>query len=255
MTPRSRQYGQPMMIDLADCDALLPSVFDIRPNRDFNADHRPYLFNSALISLSVLLGRILKAVYSPSGFSFPLFSVASSGDSSDTFFNSFLRSWYLDVVGERCERARLGFSCVSSLSSLLFQASFRRMTLILAATDGLTDYQKSSNSRDQRRRHQNKVSRDFTNAIQTADLRIGILYTPGYLHLLYIPVRFLYTRPFMRISFQLPERFASLSVGAQQWSVVEGQARQAIEWVDKHESCLEGWFVGTYSFFVCSLIQ
>lgn len=77
----------------------------------------------------------------------------------------------------------------------------------------------------------------------------------GYLHLLYIPVRFLYTRPFMRISFQLPERFASLSVGAQQWSVVEGQARQAIEWVDKHESCLEGWFVGIYSFFICSLIQ
>jgi hypothetical protein len=62
------QYGQPMMIDLADCDALLPSVFDIRPNSDFNSDHRPYLFNSALISLSVLLGRILKAVYSPSGF-------------------------------------------------------------------------------------------------------------------------------------------------------------------------------------------
>ena len=55
-----------MMIDLADCDTLLPSVFDIRPNRDFNSDHRPYLFNSALISLSVLLGRILKAVYSPS---------------------------------------------------------------------------------------------------------------------------------------------------------------------------------------------
>lgn len=77
----------------------------------------------------------------------------------------------------------------------------------------------------------------------------------GFLHLLYIPVRFLITRPFMRISFQLPERFANLSVGAQQWSIVESEARQAIEWVDKHESCLEGWMVGIYSAFICSLIQ
>ena len=55
-----------MMIDLADCDCLLPSVFDIRPNLEFDAERRPYLFNSALISLSILLGRILKMVYSPS---------------------------------------------------------------------------------------------------------------------------------------------------------------------------------------------
>lgn len=55
-----------MMIDLADCDCLLPSVFDIRPNVEFDAENRPYAFNSALISLSILLGRILKLVYSPS---------------------------------------------------------------------------------------------------------------------------------------------------------------------------------------------
>jgi hypothetical protein len=60
------QYGQPMMIDLADCDCLLPSVFDIRPNLEFDSENRPYAFNSALISLSILLGRILKLVYSPS---------------------------------------------------------------------------------------------------------------------------------------------------------------------------------------------
>ncbi|GAA5829418.1 hypothetical protein JCM3766R1_001091 [Sporobolomyces carnicolor] len=176
-------YGQPMMIDLADCDTLLPSVFDIRPNRDFNSDHRPYLFNSALISLSVLLGRILKAVYSPTGI-----LMLSEKDAKELV--SDLAAW-VDGLPEE----------------LKFEGP-----------------EKSSPEQ-------------------------------GYLHLLYIPVRFLYTRPFMRISFQLPERFASLSVGAQQWSVVEGQARQAIEWVDKHESCLEGWFVGIYSFFICSLIQ
>lgn len=90
---------------------------------------------------------------------------------------------------------------------------------------------------------------DHTNKWVTAS------YGAGFLHLLYIPVRFLITRPFMRISFQLPERFASLSVGTQHWSIVEAEAREAIEWVDKNESCLEGWFVGTYAFFICSLIQ
>ncbi|GAA6062132.1 hypothetical protein JCM10212_003167 [Sporobolomyces blumeae] len=176
-------YGQPMMIDLADCDALLPSVFDIRPNRNFNADHRPYLFNSALISLSVLLGRILKAVYSPTG---------------------------ILMLSEK-----EGKALVSDLA---------------AWVDGLPEelkFEGPENSSPEQ----------------------------GFLHLLYIPVRFLITRPFMRISFQLPERFSSLSVGTQQWSVVEAEARQAIEWVDKHESCLEGWFVGIYAFFICSLIQ
>lgn len=36
---------------------------------------------------------------------------------------------------------------------------------------------------------------------------------------------------------------------------LESEARDAIEWVDKNESCLEGWFVGIYAFFVCSLVQ
>lgn len=79
--------------------------------------------------------------------------------------------------------------------------------------------------------------------------------SPGFLHLLYIPVRFLVTRPFMRISFQLPERFSNVSVGIEQWSHLEQEARETIEWVDQNESCLEGWFVGLYSFFVCSLVQ
>ncbi|GJN87202.1 hypothetical protein Rhopal_000147-T1 [Rhodotorula paludigena] len=176
-------YGQPMMIDLADCDTMLPSVFDIRPNLEFDAQRRPYLFNSALISLSILLGRILKAVYSPTGI-----MLLSEKDAMS--LRNDLEAWVSGLPEE-----------------LRFQGP-----------DKSTPEQ-------------------------------------GFLHLLYIPVRFLITRPFMRISFQLPERFAALSVGTQQWSTVEHEARLAIEWVDKNESCLEGWFVGTYAFFICSLIQ
>lgn len=77
----------------------------------------------------------------------------------------------------------------------------------------------------------------------------------GFLNLLYIPVRFLITRPFMRISFQLPERFSKISVGIEQWSQLESEAREAIEWTDRNESCLEGWFFGIYGFFISALIQ
>lgn len=55
-----------MMIDLADCDTMLPSVHDIRPALPFNAEQRPFMFNGAVLSLSILLGRILKGIYSPS---------------------------------------------------------------------------------------------------------------------------------------------------------------------------------------------
>jgi len=118
------------------------------------------------------------------------------------------------------------------------------------------DFQKNSNSKVLRNLQLNKVSSSgFVEFSESVAKTWRPSSLAGFLHLLYIPVRFLITRPFMRISFQLPERFANLSVGAQQWSIVESEARQAIEWVDKHESCLEGWMVAVYSFFICSLIQ
>ncbi|BGP14339.1 hypothetical protein JCM10213v2_002286 [Rhodosporidiobolus nylandii] len=176
-------FGQPMMIDLADCDTMLPSVFDVRPGREVDSENRPYLFNSALISLSILLGRVLKAIYSPTGI-----MLLSEKDAKGLVDD--LAAWQDGLPAE-----------------LRFQGP-----------------EKSTSEQ-------------------------------GFLHLLYIPVRFLITRPFMRLSFALPERFASVSVGTQRWSAVEAEAREAIEWVDRNESCLEGWFAGTYAFFICSLIQ
>jgi hypothetical protein len=37
LTLLASQYGQPMIIDLSDCDTMLPSVFDIRPNLEFGS--------------------------------------------------------------------------------------------------------------------------------------------------------------------------------------------------------------------------
>ncbi|KAM0788470.1 hypothetical protein ACM66B_001603 [Microbotryomycetes sp. NB124-2] len=175
-------YGQPMMIDLGDCDTMLPSVHDIRPGQPVNAEQRPFLFNGALLSLSILLGRILKGIYSPTGI-----LTLSAEDATSLIAD--LASWVENLPDE-----------------LRFQ---------------------------------------------------GLKSSPeqGFLHLLYIPVRFLVTRPFMRISFQLPERFANVSVGTVAWAKVETESREAIEFVDKNEQILEGWFVGIYGFFICSLVQ
>ena len=95
------------MIDLADCDCLLPSVFDIRPNLEFDAERRPYLFNSALISLSILLGRILKMVYSPSRLTTKcVCDVAEIGATL---------SWYYGSLGGRRGETTRGSGQVSIL--------------------------------------------------------------------------------------------------------------------------------------------
>ncbi|KAF8559642.1 hypothetical protein OG21DRAFT_1549617 [Imleria badia] len=55
----SLTYGHPYMIDVQDCDARLPSSGD--PND---------VYMDELVRLSVILGRVLKTIYSPSGLMF-----------------------------------------------------------------------------------------------------------------------------------------------------------------------------------------
>ncbi|EPQ58008.1 hypothetical protein GLOTRDRAFT_136812 [Gloeophyllum trabeum ATCC 11539] len=52
----SLAYGHPFMIDVQDCDARLPSSGD--PND---------LYMDEMVRLSIILGRVLKTIYSPSG--------------------------------------------------------------------------------------------------------------------------------------------------------------------------------------------
>ncbi|KAF8635521.1 hypothetical protein AX17_003906 [Amanita inopinata Kibby_2008] len=55
----SLAYGHPYMIDVQDCDARLPSSGDYSD-----------LYLDELVRLSVILGRVLKTIYSPSGLTF-----------------------------------------------------------------------------------------------------------------------------------------------------------------------------------------
>ncbi|OCB84325.1 hypothetical protein A7U60_g9005 [Sanghuangporus baumii] len=55
----SLTYGHPYMIDVEDCDACLPSSGD--PNDQYTAE---------LLRLSLILGRVLKTIYGPSGITY-----------------------------------------------------------------------------------------------------------------------------------------------------------------------------------------
>jgi hypothetical protein len=60
--------GLPMLIDITDCDCLLPSPYEITSNPDGTTawhitEHQPYAILTEHLKLSILLGRVLKCVY------------------------------------------------------------------------------------------------------------------------------------------------------------------------------------------------
>ncbi|KDQ18055.1 hypothetical protein BOTBODRAFT_155106 [Botryobasidium botryosum FD-172 SS1] len=58
-------FGHPFMIDVHDCDVRLPTPED--PATEETRLTQPCLFLGELVKLSILLGRVLKAIYSPTG--------------------------------------------------------------------------------------------------------------------------------------------------------------------------------------------
>lgn len=67
----SISLGHPLAIDLTDCDVRLPSPFEIlRYPSDLPAVpgvDRPFAFNTEMLKLSILFGRVMKTIYSPTG--------------------------------------------------------------------------------------------------------------------------------------------------------------------------------------------
>ncbi|CED82542.1 Zn(2)-C6 fungal-type DNA-binding domain [Phaffia rhodozyma] len=62
--------GVPILIDLHDCDVLLPDPFEVPlPDRisDPACQGAPYLFLSEFLKLSILLGKVTKTIYGPMG--------------------------------------------------------------------------------------------------------------------------------------------------------------------------------------------
>ncbi|CAO1638625.1 unnamed protein product [Sympodiomycopsis kandeliae] len=63
--------GHPLAIDLTDCDVRLPSPFEVlRYSTDLPSlpgNDRPFVFNTEMLKLSILFGRVQKTIYSPTG--------------------------------------------------------------------------------------------------------------------------------------------------------------------------------------------
>lgn len=68
---QSISLGHPMMIDLTDCDVRLPSPYEIlRSSNDLPSDpstDRPFAYNTEMLKLTILFGRVMKTIYSPTG--------------------------------------------------------------------------------------------------------------------------------------------------------------------------------------------
>jgi len=64
--------GIPLLVDLLDCDVLLPAPYDII--RDAEPGSWPvepsYMALSEHLKLSILVGRVLKTIYSPTGLKY-----------------------------------------------------------------------------------------------------------------------------------------------------------------------------------------
>lgn len=61
--------GIPLLVDLLDCDVLLPAPYDIQPDTEPSAwpVEANFLALSEHLKLSILIGRVLKTIYSPTG--------------------------------------------------------------------------------------------------------------------------------------------------------------------------------------------
>ncbi|WVQ70549.1 hypothetical protein IAR50_000068 [Cryptococcus sp. DSM 104548] len=61
--------GAPLTIDLLDCDVLLPMAYTIDPDQDASTwqINQEYVGLAEHLKLSILMGRVLKTIYSPTG--------------------------------------------------------------------------------------------------------------------------------------------------------------------------------------------
>jgi hypothetical protein len=64
--------GIPLLVDLLDCDVLLPAPYDIIPNTqpDTWPVEPSFMALAEHLKLSILVGRVLKTIYSPTGLKY-----------------------------------------------------------------------------------------------------------------------------------------------------------------------------------------
>lgn len=87
--------GVPLLIDVLDCDVLIPATYDIIPDQDSASwpSEPSFVALTEHLKLSILMGRVLKTIYSPTGLK----------QATDEQLNSLLddmTAWFDDLPEE-----------------------------------------------------------------------------------------------------------------------------------------------------------
>ncbi|GAA96577.1 uncharacterized protein L969DRAFT_50247 [Mixia osmundae IAM 14324] len=176
----SAVFGLPACIDIAMCDCLYPTPVDTTAT--IPGEGEPEDSTVPLTRLSILLSRVLKLLYSPSGF--------------------------INVTDEDC-------------------TSLQR------------DLQTWRQNLPSNMQYRHDIAQDSLHA--------------GFLQLCYIPVQFLFMRPFLSIG--QPAQKLAFTVSEESYHQLVAWAAQSITWASHNEAIIESWFFALYSFFICSLLQ
>jgi len=202
-------YGHPYMIDVVDCDARLPSSGD--PND---------LYLDELLRLSVLLGRVLKTIYTYVGplrcavllsRSDPCFSPAGLMIATDEQLHKLLED--LEAWKEKLPE-NLRFNGPET-----------------GNTAGM-----------------------FSSLWEFLDTGSGPFDLLGLLFMLYACVNMIFWRVFMRISYTCPPHL-TFSLTVEKWTNLVKITGDVIDWLDKHENMYDVWLVTAYSATSCALVQ
>lgn len=75
----------------------------------------------------------------------------------------------------------------------------------------------------------------------------------GFLTMVYVPVLFLFYRPFMNPSNKLGEYGIKFCVTQAEFLQLRDLATEVIYWLEGNTYILESWAVAMYSLFICAL--
>ena len=196
------------MIDVVDCDARLPSSGDSND-----------LYLDELLRLSVLLGRVLKTIYT---YVIPLRRIEQMGQSDPHF-----------------SPAGLTIATDEQLHKLLEDLEAWKQNLPENLRFNGSDTSPTAGT--------------FW-PTGTSDAGLKLRYTLGLLFMLYTCVNMIFWRVFMRISYACPPHL-KFSLTVEKWTYLYNITGDVIDWLDKHETMYDVWLVTAYSATSCALVQ
>lgn len=225
-TSTSISLGHPLAVDLTDCDVRLPSPYEILryptdPPSDPNAE-RPFAFNTEMLKISILFGRVMKTIYSPTG-------LMKATDEEITGLLSDMDRWYDNLPPE------LRFTGPDS-----------------PPPAGKYYFKKWERQKEKKLRQAREHAHE--SHCLTFSLRSSSPSFSGILYVMFASLQMLFFRVFMRISYVCPTHL-SFSLTIERMTALIRYSRESIQWVDKHEFYLDTCQMVSYALVFCATTQ